>query len=269
MNLLEQYAKTKPAILIVCLSLGLAGCGSSKSSQSSTDGSLSGNWEITLSPAGNPQALTYSGFLLQSGSQVNGSFILGGNCTGIGPVTGNLNGQNLALNVDELGQNLTLTGVFNSSANNSSFTGGPFSTLNGGCSSAMTGTWSGVRVPTMNGSFNGTLVSSEGNGNVALAGTLSQGENIGASNASIFGTVSTTGVPPFCSYLSSASINGTISGTNVVLSFFAPNGSQLNLAPITATITPDGRSLTATQYSFQAISKSCTGDIGSLQLSFP
>jgi len=255
--------------LLSCLSLTLVACGSGQSSPAPTSGSLSGNWLITLNRQANPQPLTYSGFLLQAGKSVTGSLILGGGCQGVGPVTGTLDGQNLQLDVNEFGQNLTLTGTFPADGSSDAFVGGPFSTLNGGCTGTSSGTWSAIRIAPLTGSFHGTLVSAASNGTVNVAGALTQGPNVGASNADFSGNMTTSSLPPFCSYVTTATITGTISGTTVSLDFFGPNGSQLNFVPIAATVTPDGSSLTASQYSFQGISKSCTGDIGTLQLSFP
>lgn len=255
--------------LFFCLSLALAACGSGKSTPAVAAGdSLSGNWLITLSRHADPQPLIYSGFLLQAGNSVTGSLKLGGGCSGVGPVTGTLDGQNLQLDVNEFGQNLTLTGIFPPSGSDA-LVGGPFSTIGGGCTGTSTGTWAGLRVPPMTGPFHGTLASDSGNGTVNVSGTFTQGPNIGATNADVTGQIDTTGPPPFCSYLTTATMTGTITGTSVSLFFFGPDGSALNLTPVVATLAPDGSSLNATQYTFQGTSKTCTGDIGSIQLSLP
>jgi hypothetical protein len=254
--------------LLACLALTLVACGGGSSSSTATTSSLSGNWVITLNRQANPEPLTYTGFLLQSGDSVTGSLVLGDGCAGVGPVRGTVDGQNLQLDVNEFGQNLTLTGTLPTSGGSGAFVGGPFSTLIGGCTGASTGTWSGTRIPPLTGPFHGTLTSDFTNGTVSVAGNLTQGPNVGASNADFSGTLTTTGVPPFCSYVTSASITGNISGTTANVLFFGPNGSQLNLIPIVATIAPDASSLNA-KYDFEGISKTCTGDIGTLQLSFP
>jgi hypothetical protein len=190
---------------------------------------------------------------------------LGDGCAGVGSVTGTLSAQNLQLDVNEFGQDLSLTGTLPSAG---TVLGGQFSTLTGGCSDASTGTWTAVLVKTLTGTFHGTLVSVQANPTVNVTGTLTQGANVGASNATLSGSIVTNGTPPFCSYLTSATISGVISGTALSLSFFGPDGSQLNPVPIAATVTTDGSALTAT-YNFQSISKACPGDSGTLQLSFP
>jgi len=257
-------------VSLSCLLLMLLACGSSKQSPTSAaQHSISGNWVITLDRQANPLPLTYTGFLLQTGKSVTGSLKLGDGCEGVGPVAGTFDGQNLQLNVSEFGQDLSLTGTLTSSDTGGTFLGGPFSTLAGGCTGASTGSWTGFKVNPLAGSFHGTLVSNESNGTVNVAGTITQGANIGASNSSLSGDLTTTGTPPFCSYVTTASITGTITGTTVNLFFFAPNGTQLNFVPIVAKLSPDASSLTAAGYQFQGVSKTCTGDSGSLQLSFP
>jgi hypothetical protein len=253
----------------ICLGLLLASCGGG-SSNTSTSSTLSGNWLITLTRQTNPVPLLYSGFLIQSGKNVTGSLILGDGCSGVGPVTGTVNGQSLQLDINEFGQNLTLTGTIPSAGTTGVFIGGGFSTLSGGCTDASTGVWSAQQVAPINGTFHGTLVSgqSPSNGTVNVTGSFTQGSNIGASNASLTGTMTTSGTPPFCSYVTNASISGIISGTTASLTFYDPLGNRLNNLPLVVAVTPDGTSISGA-YGFQAISKSCTGDIGTMQLTFP
>jgi hypothetical protein len=234
---------------------------------------LSGNWQITLNRQTNPVPLTYTGFLLQTNNSVTGSLILGDGCSGDGPVKGTINGQSLQLDVNEFGQNLTLTAALPSTGSASTFLGGQFSTVTGGCTYSSSGTWSAVQVAPITGPFHGKLVSSAGNGTVDVAGTFTQGPNTGASYATLSATLSTTSVPPFCSYVATASITGVISGTTATLFFFDANGTQMNTFPLVATVALDGTSLTV-DYFFLPISSSCQtgngqGDTGTLKLSFP
>jgi len=257
------------AAVLVLVFLGLTGCGSTAKPQ--TSGPLSGNWQITLTPQINPPSPLpmYSGFLLQTGNSVAGSLVLGDGCAGVGPVSGSVSGNNFQLDVNEFGQDLSLTGAV-PSPNSHSFMGGQFSTLSGGCTTATTGTWSAYQIPSLTGPFHGTLTSSS-NGTVDLAGTFTQGPNTGASNATLNATVAATSVPPFCSYLTTGTITGVISGTSVSLFFYDANGTLLNVSglPLSGTVERDGTSLTVLNYGFSGISKSCTGDNGELQLSFP
>jgi hypothetical protein len=250
---------------LLCVSVTLLACGSGTSASSSNP--LSGNWEITLQRHAHPSPFVFTGFLLQSGSSVTGSMILGGGCQGVGPVAGTLEGANLSLTISEFGQDISLIGTLPpGSPSGSTFVGGAFSSVAGGCADyASTGTWSAVSVTPIAGSFHGSLVSTV-NGTLEVAGTLSQGPNTGSSNATLSGTITATSAPSFCPYLSTATITGLISGTTVTLDLFGPNGSLI--AQIPATVTSDGSSLTGS-YTFPEISSSCVGDTGTLQLTFP
>lgn len=265
---------------MLCLVTMTVGCGSTKTAAPQS-GLLSGNWEITLQRHAHPGALLFSGFMLQSGSAVTGSLILGGGCEGVGTVTGTLQGQNLALTVDEFGQEISLTGTLPAgSPSGSTFISGPFSALAGGCATyASTGTWSATQVTPISGTFHGTFVSSSSSGGgpdtFNVTGSLTQGPNTGASSATLTGTVTATSTPHFCPYLTSATINGVISGTSVTLNLFDTTGSQIaQVAP--ATITSNAASLACSTaasgnvcYSFPPISSSCPGEQGAIQLSFP
>ncbi len=253
------------AISMSCL-LALLACGGGGGG--ATSGPLTGNWEITLQRHGLPQPATYTGFLIQNGSSITGSVILGDACSGVGSVTGTVNGQNLTLDINEFGQDVSLIG---SMPAGSGPIGGQFSTPAGACTApyTSTGTWSAVPVPPLNGNFTGVFSSTADNGPppVNVTGTVTQGPNTGASNATLSGTITaTSAASSFCSYLTTATITGTISGEVVTLNLYGPDGALISQISA-ATITPDGTSLTG-EYTFQQISKSCLGDQGTLQLTF-
>lgn len=248
-----------------------------------TTGPAAGNWQMQLVTANSDQAWQLSGFLLQSGNSLTGSFISSPNattglgCNGVGSVNGTLNGQTLKLDVNVSSQDVSLSGTFPSTPPSSKTPlTGQFTTLAAGCtSSSATGTWSAVPVTPLTGSFHGTFTSNI-NGPINVAGNLDQGPNVGTSNATLSGTINATGPANFCSYLNSATITGLISGTQVSLDLFGPDGSQIGQIGPPATVTPDGKSLSCSPdttppctYSFTQISKSCTGDGGSVQLTFP
>src|SRR5215472_419887 len=141
-----------------CVLLGiafLAACGTSDPKP--VPSSLSGNWSITLNRHAATDPQTFSGFLLQSGTTLNGSVILGDGCSGVGPVTGTLDGQNLSMTINEFGQDISLAG---SVPSGNGILSGAFSTLPGGCTGfPNTGTWVAQLIPTIGGTFHGTLVS--------------------------------------------------------------------------------------------------------------
>jgi hypothetical protein len=253
----------RPAV-ICCVLIGigfLVACGSSRSTP--TPSVLTGNWAITLNRHATTDPQTFSGFLIQSGNAITGSVILGDGCSGIGPVTGTVDGQSLNMTINESGQDLSLAGTVPTSNGNIS---GAFSTIPGGCTAfPNTGTWTARLIPPLNGTFHGTLTSAT-NGTINITGTLAQGLNTGASTAALNGTVTTENPQQFCNYLTTATISGLISGTQVTLDIFGPNGVQIT--QINASTTPDATSVTGA-YVFPRISSSCFGDQGVLQITFP
>lgn len=276
----KEAVRWLSASLCLCALLGTVACGGSSSPPASP---VSGNWQMQLVGPNSDQPWQLSGFLLQSGNSVTGSFIsvpnvtTGFGCNGVGPVSGTLNSQNnLKLDVNESGQDVSLTASFPSEAPSSKAPlTGQFSTLAAGCTSTSTGTWSAVPVTPIAGSFHGTFTPPPvtGEAPVDVTGTLNQGPNVGDSNATLTGTINATGPTRFCSYLNSATITGLISGAQVTLDFLGPDGSQIgHLGSPPATITPDAKSLTCSSpcsYTFTQISKSCTGDSGTVELTFP
>jgi hypothetical protein len=110
-----------------------------------------------------------------------------------------------------------------------------------GCGTAQTGLqWSATSVPpltgTIQGSFHSTTQGSLRNQVFPVTGMLTQGDNIGASNATVTGTLNFEGYP--C--LSGASVNGQISGSSVVLQIISNNGLNVGQigAPAGANQTP-------------------------------
>jgi hypothetical protein len=276
------FASSLLSILIATMA-----CGGGASSPASNSGPLSGNWQIALIRHAVPtQPLTYTGFLTQSGSSVAGNLILGSGyigsgCSGVGPVTGVVNGQNVSITIDQFGEDVSLAGNLPSS--NAVPMNGEFSWLPGGCNAFPgTGTFSGFQVTPINGSFHGTFTSTlppPNNGTINVTGTLTQGPNTGASSATLTGSISVVGSPHFCDYLSTATITGLISGTSVSLSLYGPNGSLITQIgqigqignPQVANqvmVTADATALSG-PYTFPAISSTCSQDQGMFQITFP
>ena len=277
----KQQFRGVTAVRLSCVSLLLgmliatASCGGGTSTVAHSQ-PLSGNWQMSL--AVSPQStLTFTGFLLQSGKSVTGSFILGSDCPGVGSVTGTVEGQNVTLAVNQFGNNVSFAGSMPSS--NAPITGS-FSNLSAGCAfDPDSGAWTASPVAPLTGSFHGTFTSaaSIGNGTLNVTGNLAQGPNTGSSTAPLTGTIATPDSNHFCSYLSTATINGLISGTTVMLRLYGPDGSQIaqignlgsqNPSSLVLTATPNGTSLSGT-YIFPAISSSCSQDSGTFQVTFP
>jgi hypothetical protein len=235
-------------LMFVAILLTLCSCGGSSSNQSQSNTQLAGNWQFTTAPPsdGSYEGGIQGGFLLQNNGSVTGGAVysiflppqLGGTATlcnsGSAPVTGTINGQTVSLTAVAGNQTFTLNGGL--SANGSTMMGTYSSTDGQGCGTAQTALqWSAILVPPLSGSIQGNFHSSLSsrdpslrNQDFPVSGTLMQGPNIGASNATVTGTLTFQGYP--C--LSTASVNGQISGSSVVLSIIAPTG--LNVGQIGA-----------------------------------
>jgi hypothetical protein len=234
--LLAGSGKSCLPLLLAALAV-LSACGGGSSTQSPGNGSLAGNWQFAMtSPSDNSfQGGIQGGFLLQSSGAVTGAVTYsvslppqqGGPATlcssGSGPVTGTINGQNVNLTITAGIQTFSLTGTL--STGGSTMAGTYTSSDGKGCGTAQTGLkWTATSVPpltgTIQGNFHSALDPTLRNQDFPVTGVLTQGENIGASNATVTGTLNFANYP--C--LSSASVNGQISGSSVILQIIASNG---------------------------------------------
>ena len=226
----------------------LAGCGGSHSNSNSSSATpqITGNWQFTMSPPSDGSFLggIQGGFLLQNNTSVTGGFVYnvelppapGGAPTvcssGSAPVTGTMNGQTIALTVSAGDQTFTLNGGL--SADGTTMMGTYTSTASKGCGTKQAGLqWTALLVPSatgaIQGNFHSALSTAVAQGqDFAVTGSLTQGENIGASNATVTGTLTFQGYP--C--MASASVNGQISGNAVILQIIGTNG--LNVGQIGA-----------------------------------
>jgi hypothetical protein len=247
-------------LLAALMFSGCGGSHSSSSSQNSgplagnwqfvlaspADGSFLGSPNPACSSTpGTTLPICSGGFLLQNKGSVTGALVYsielppsqnGGSPTlcnsGSAPVTGTINGQNVTLTAVAGTQTFTLTGTL--SSDGSTMMGTYASTDGKGCGTAQSGLqWTATSVQPLTGSVQGIFHSVAGNfhtatGDVlvisnqdfAVSGDLTQGANIGASNATVTGTLNFQGYP--C--LDSAFVNGQISGNSVILQIIASNG---------------------------------------------
>jgi hypothetical protein len=170
--------------------------------------------------------------------------------SGTATVTGTVSGQSVNLmavvgtldaNSNPTTQTLTLSGG-TLSADNASIKGGTY-TLTAGfanvnnqflaCGVAQdAGTWSATLVPPLTGGFQGFFHSTTGtsfaNQDFPVSGTLTQGPNTGAASATVTGTLLFQDPVTLLNdnpCLTTASVNGTISGNNILLQMFSTNGT--------------------------------------------
>jgi hypothetical protein len=239
-----KFMKRRLAIFLAFPLLMTACGGGSNSSSSAADppGPLSGNWQVALqSTSSNSDTHPASGFLQQNGDAVTGSVIqMNDPCSGIGGVTGTVTGNNVSLVVSPTGSVVTLTGAINSGGG---AMGGTYEITSVGCSSPGivpdSGNWTANLVAPLSGNIQGTMTSAGQNeGTFTITGSIAQGPYTGISNATLTGTLNVSA--GYC--FTTASIEGSISGTGVVINLVDSNGNQIG--QISGTATLDGKTVT-------------------------
>lgn len=275
-------------LLVGSILLAAWGCGGNSGKSSQQSGALAGNWQFTLiapsdgsfagAPANpqttcgtsttNPCSLQLGGFLLQTNQSVSGSLtysIVASTpqsvtfpCSGSAPITGTVNGQNVTFAVQAGPQTFNLSGTV--SGDGKTMMGTYSSTNTHGCGNAQSGLeWSAVSVAPLSGAVQGFFHSRSSHINFnpsfpsdqdfPVSGVLTQGPNVGATNATVTGTLSFQGGYPCLG--SVTSVNGQISGSSIVLEIIAGNG--LNVGQI-------GTSITAPQFQASPVSLESTAN---------
>lgn len=231
-------------VFAVVLSLLMTACSSSSSkSDPAATGPLTGNWQMNLQPSNtnlkpNPQA----GFLLQSSDVVSGSVSFTDvPCSGVAPVSGTVTGSAVSLTLTPTGIEVLLDGTLGTG--NTSM-GGTYTILSTGCSGTetapQTGTWTANQVSPINGSLTGSFISNHTALSYPATGMASQAPNTGVSSVDLTGSLSVSG---YC--FASATINGVVSGTSVVMNLIAADGvTQIGRVQVSSSF--DGTILTGT-----------------------
>lgn len=263
------------ALLLAAIIMA-TGCSSGGNNNNNTQGgpSATGNWQFTVaSPT--DQSFTgglQGGFLVQQGSTITGQAVYvvslpqsSGTPTvcssGSATITGTLNGQNVTLNATGA-QTFSFTGTLSmdgtTMAGTYSSTAGTYNSTTGpaACGTAQTGLqWSAALVPALSGSVQGNFHSTFGplqNQDFTFTGLLTQGQNIGASSATVTGYLNfvnpSTGISDYpC--LSLVNVNGQISGSSLILQLIGQDGSNAGqiggvvgsgLGTVTLASTPHG-----------------------------
>ena len=226
-----------PVLLLLCA------CGGTRASSPAVtpgpiadptlDLNVTGNWQFsTTSTAGMPPA-SIAGSIGQSGASVSGAtHVDGSNCfdhlTTVG-MTGTLTGSDLSLTSSSAnGQVISFTGTISDDALNgadSAFTG--TYTISGGCANGDHGSVTGIRIPFIGNTLNGTFTTS-GGATFDVAGDEAQ-----------YGTPSTEGsygISGTVSFRTSCFSSGTVKpgtfpsgsfiiGTSVALEIKTDNGT--------------------------------------------
>jgi hypothetical protein len=276
------------AVLLLAGMLTACGGGGSSNNTTQVVAQISGNWQFIVASPGD-QSFTgglQGGFLLQKNGSLTGGAVYSvssaaGVCnSGSAPITGAIDGQNVTLTAVAGTQTFTFTGMLSTARNTMV---GTYSSTAGTasdgsvCGTAQTGLqWSASLVPPLTGTMQGSFHSTSGplsNQDFPVSLTLTQGENIGASNANLSGILSfidpTTLLSDYPCF-DTASVNGQVSGNNITLQIIGTNGATLGqiggpplgtgLNPVTYDSTQFGyilHSAAGTGYIVQ--SKTCPG----------
>jgi hypothetical protein len=231
------------AVLLSALLL-IPGCGGG-SSGTPASGPLSGNWQMSLQKDNsnlNPKSQT--GFLVQQKNAVTGNMILRATgCSGVGAVSGAVSGSTVTLAVALSGVTVNLNGAMG--ADPSSMTG-TYTILAHGCSGPAVapevGTFTANLVKPFTGSFQGTFSSTLLGSDLAVSGQVTQGTNTtGTTSAALTGNLTAT---DYC--FGASTVQGSISGTDVVMNLLDEDGSQI--AHVSGSSSLDGKSMTGTYH---------------------
>jgi hypothetical protein len=252
-------------VLLLASTIMLSACGGGASSGGSQVlPTVSGNWQFTMAEQVNPDPTQPSftgglqgGFLVQDNGPVTGTVFYsvtlqppagsGGTpavcSSGSASISGTISGQTVTLTEVAGAQTFNLTGTL--SLDGSTMTGSYTSTDGVGCGVATTQTtWNAILVPPLQGSVAGSFHSTGGasglsNRDFPVSGFLNQGQNTGASDVTVTGTLNFANYP--C--LATASVKGQISGNTVVLQLLGTGGSSLGQIGASASV-PENSSVT-------------------------
>ncbi|HWY22657.1 MAG TPA: choice-of-anchor D domain-containing protein [Candidatus Acidoferrum sp.] len=263
-------------LLLIAVTLVLSGCGGSSSSSASQpqNSAVSGNWQFSMTPPdpNYPASAPYGlqgGFLLEKNGKVSGqvAYSIASDqlqngvpvvCdSGSASVTGTVSGQALTLTAVAGTQTFALSATLGA---NGSITNGQFTTPGASAGSAVCGAptpqagsavWSAVNVPPLSGSVTGSFHSTGltlNNQDFQVTGTLNQGENIGASSATVTGSLSfvdpTTLLSDYpCFPAGYVNVTGQISGNTVILQLIGIDGSSDGQIGMAASQVPNSTGL--------------------------
>ncbi len=239
-------------VLLLAGTTMLSACGGGTSgSASQIPATLSANWQFTVA---NPADGSFSGglqggFLVQKNGTVTGAVAYSvwlptkPNPTvcnsGSATINGTISGQSVTLTANAGSQTFAFTGTL--SLDGLSVAGTYTSTAGTAadgttCGTAQTGLqWRAISVPPLTGGIQGSFHSTGGaagltNQDFPVSGSLTQGENVGASNATVTGILSfvnqATNLSDYPCF-TVASVKGQVSGNTVLLLISGSDGSDL------------------------------------------
>jgi hypothetical protein len=266
-TLRESTTGVRLSLLVVVALCMLSSCGGNANPpQADPQVSGNWQFNLSTSGTSFVSSPLQGGFLVEKNGSITGQIVFalytsapgqgvapcnGGTAT----VTGTISGQSVNLTavvgtVDQYGNATTQTFTLSGgtlSPDGSTIGGNDKYTVTAGYGTANkifgpcgestdTGTWSASLVPPLTGSFQGFFHSADSsnisfmNQNFPVSGSFTQGPNTGAATATVTGTLLFEGpVTLLNDYpcLTTAQVNGTISGTNVLLQIFNTSGNPV------------------------------------------
>lgn len=223
----------------------LAACGSSSSG---TD--ISGNWSFTANSTASPSnaPLTITAALNSHSGQVIGILhFFGTSCiasTTDVAVTGTLNSSGAVKLTTASITNQVITITATASKDGSSIAGGTYA-VSGGCADGDAGNVSGVRIPTLTGTFGGAVQIQSGPG-LVLSTQLTQSTTADSDGFfDMTSTITVQGSSCFTSGKTMGTPGGILFGTRLVTIYTMDDGSTLTLD---ATTNTGGTSLASYAY---------------------
>jgi len=285
-------------LLLLAGAMMLSACGGNSSNSMQNSLTLSGNWQFTMASPHDSSFLggLQGGFLLQNGGAVTGGAVysvslplLAFPCnSGSAPITGTISGEAVTLTAVAATQTFMLTGMLSSDGSTmvGTYTSSAGTAADGSaCGTAQTGLqWSAVSVSPITGPITGSFHSTGGsfglgNQDFAVTGALFQGDNVGASNATVTGTLTflnpTTNLSDYPCF-SLASVNGEISGNSVILQIIGTDGSIIGqigepagsfgstgINPVKFDSVQGGYILHGLEPTYLVATKACGGSLGS------
>lgn len=276
----SQRARILSCAVLLASIVVLFACGGTSSSTSQNNTPLSGNWQFTTFNTDSTfLGGLQGGFLLRKNNAITGQMgytiflppsVGSANPTlcnaGSASITGTVSGQSVNLTAIAGTQTFTFTGTL--SPDGSTISGTYGSTAGSSvpdpnnpknmvpCGTIQTGQqWVATSVPALNGSVQGSFHSAGSGANFGLkdqefqvTGSLTQGPNIGATSATVTGTLNFQNYPCLTD---TASVTGEISGNSVVLQIISQNGLDVGQigaqpgikvpSPVTATSSASGQ----------------------------
>lgn len=246
---------------------GSGGGGSGGAGGGGTSASVSGNWQIQVTPSSSPAPFTsLAGFINEEGPGGN-QFVTaalqaqpGGCYTAAAtiPMYGGTTGSGLSLvSFSVNGQVLTINADVN--ATGTQFTGNY--SIAGGCAAGASGTVTGTVYAAVNGTYAGSVTGSSPAETLNL--TLAQSaQGNGDGTFSVSGTAAFTGIPCFTQG-SLSSLNGSVLGDSITLTF---NTNDAQGAQLRLTGTLDTAAHTLTFPSVLVTAGTCQGSLGAATL---